>query len=87
LQSYGPLSIGVDAEQWQNYGGGIVTVGQGCGDQMDHAVQLVGYQPQSGGYWVVRNSWGAGWGEQGYIWLQFGGDVCGMATYVTAARA
>jgi len=87
LAGYGPLSIGVDAELWQNYGGGIVTHTQGCGMQMDHAVQLVGYYPQSGGYWVVRNSWGPGWGEAGYIYLQFGYDVCGMATYVTAARA
>jgi C1A family cysteine protease len=85
LQTYGPLSIGVDAESWQNYGGGIVS--QGCGNQMDHAVQLVGYQPSRGGYWVVRNSWGAGWGESGYIYLAFGRDVCGMANYVTAARA
>jgi len=85
LAKYGPLSIGVDAEQWQNYGGGIVR--SGCGHQMDHAVQLVGYSPNSGGYWIVRNSWGAGWGEGGYIYLAFGGDVCGMATYVTAAKA
>jgi len=85
LATYGPLSIGVDAEQWQNYGGGIVR--NGCGNQMDHAVQLVGYSPNSGGFWIVRNSWGAGWGESGYIYLGFGGDVCGMATYVTAAKA
>jgi len=85
LSSYGPLSIGVDASQWSNYGGGVVR--GGCGNQMDHAVQLVGYQPSNGGYWVVRNSWGAGWGEGGYIYLAFGGDVCGMSTYVTAAKA
>jgi len=85
LASYGPLSIGVDAASWQNYGGGIVR--SGCGDQMDHAVQLVGYSTASGGFWIVRNSWGASWGEGGYIYLAFGRDVCGMATYVTAARA
>jgi len=85
LSQFGPLSIGVDAESWQNYGGGIVR--SGCGNQMDHAVQLVGYSTSSGGYWIVRNSWGPGWGESGYIYLAFGGDVCGMATYVTAATA
>jgi len=85
LSSYGPLSIGVDAASWQNYGGGIVR--GGCGNQMDHAVQLVGYSPASGGYWVVRNSWGPGWGERGYIYLAFGHNVCGMANYVTAAKA
>jgi hypothetical protein len=85
LHQYGPLSIGVDAASWQNYRGGVVR--SGCGTQMDHAVQLVGYQPASGGYWVVRNSWGAQWGQGGYIYLGFGGDVCGIATYVTAAKA
>jgi cathepsin F len=85
LSRYGPLSIGVDAESWQNYGGGVVR--SGCGRQMDHAVQLVGYSTSSGGYWIVRNSWGPGWGESGYIYLAFGSDVCGMATYVTAATA
>jgi len=87
LAQYGPLSIAVDASAWQNYGGGIVNGNSGCGRTLDHAVQLVGYSPQNGGYWVVRNSWGPNWGEGGYILLQFGQDVCGMASYVTAARA
>jgi len=87
LAQYGPLSIAVDASAWQNYGGGIVNGNSGCGRTLDHAVQLVGYSPQDGGYWVVRNSWGPNWGEGGYILLQFGQDVCGMASYVTAARA
>jgi len=85
LAGYGPLSIGVDASQWQNYGGGIVR--SGCGNRMDHAVQLVGYSPQQAGYWIVRNSWGAGWGAGGYILLAFGHNVCGMSNYVTAAKA
>jgi len=85
LEQYGPLSIGVDAASWQNYGGGVVR--SGCGRQMDHAVQLVGYNTGNGGYWIVRNSWGASWGERGYIYLAFGGDVCGLTTYVTAATA
>lgn len=86
LGKYGPLSIGVDAELWQNYGGGIIS-GPGCGTQMDHAVQLVGYSPGSGGYWIVRNSWGASWGNGGFVYLAFGQDVCGIRTYVTAATA
>jgi len=84
LAHYGPLSIGVDAMSWQNYGGGVVR--GGCGNQMDHAVQLVGYNA-NGGYWIVRNSWGPSWGESGYIYLGWGGNVCGMVNYVTAASA
>jgi len=87
LMSHGPLSIAVDAEVWQHYGGGILNANSGCGRQLDHAVQLVGYSPTHGGYWMVRNSWGAGWGEGGYILLAFGGDICGMASYVTGAHA
>jgi len=85
LAHYGPLSIAVDAELWQHYSGGIINGNSGCGSTLDHAVQLVGYNPSHGGYWVVRNSWGPNWGEGGYILLQFGQNVCGMANYVTAA--
>jgi len=75
LRTYGPLSIGVDAQSWQNYGGGIVKGGT-CGQEQDHAVQLVGYGPAYGGYWIVRNSWGPGWGGiGGYILLQWGTSI------------
>jgi C1A family cysteine protease len=83
LQSM-PLSICCDAEPWQNYQGGILTAAQ-CGTSIDHAIQLTGYSPNSGGYWIVRNSWGASWGENGFIWLQYGQDTCGITTEVTAA--
>jgi len=58
-----------------------------CGNSIDHAIQLVGYSPNSGGYWVVRNSWGANWGENGYINLAFGENTCGITSLVTGARA
>jgi hypothetical protein len=83
LQSM-PLSICCDAEPWQNYQGGIMTAAQ-CGDSIDHAIQLTGYSPNQGGYWIVRNSWGADWGENGFIYLQYGQDTCGITSEVTAA--
>jgi hypothetical protein len=61
-----PLSICCDAEPWQYYNGGILTADQ-CGDSIDHAIQLTGYSSSQGGYWIVRNSWGADWGENGFI--------------------
>jgi len=81
-----PLSICCDAEPWQYYTGGILTAAQ-CGLSIDHAIQLVGFSPNSGGYWIVRNSWGADWGENGYIYLQYGHNTCGITSRVTGATA
>jgi len=81
-----PLSICADAQPWQYYTGGILRAAS-CGLSIDHAIQLTGYSPASGGYWIVRNSWGPGWGEAGYIYLQFGQNTCGITSRVTAARA
>jgi C1A family cysteine protease len=83
LQSM-PLSICCDAEAWQNYNGGVLTADQ-CGDNVDHAIQLTGYSPDQGGYWIVRNSWGADWGENGFIYLQYGENTCAITSEVTAA--
>jgi len=73
-----PLSIAVAAnDSWQSYSSGIVTI-SACPDaQLNHAVQLTGYGP---GYWTVRNSWGANWGESGFIRLEKGDDTntCGL---------
>merc|ERR1719461_2406834 len=66
----GPVSVAIEADQsaFQLYNGGVLT-GQ-CGDRLDHGVLAVGYG--SDGYndfWKVKNSWGANWGESGYIRL------------------
>jgi len=86
LQSMGPLSICCDASTWQNYNGGILAASQ-CGNTVDHAIQLTGYSSSSGGYWIVRNSWGSSWGESGFIWLQYGENTCDMTAEVTGATA
>jgi len=85
LVSWGPLSICVDAEPWQDYTGGVLMASD-CSTQLDHCVQLVGYDmTQSTPFWIVRNSWGADWGENGYIRLQYGQDTCGCADEATSA--
>jgi len=81
-----PLSICCDASAWQDYSGGVLTADQ-CGSDIDHAIQLTGYSPSQGGYWIVRNSWGASWGENGFIWLQYGQDTCGITSNVYYAVA
>jgi C1A family cysteine protease len=87
LNTYGPLSVCVNAESWDNYSGGIYKKKcSGAARNLDHCVQLVGYD-KSANYWKVRNSWAADWGEDGFIRLPMGENACGIAdeaTYVTA---
>jgi len=66
-----PVSITVDAQNWSSYGGGVFS---NCGDSLDHGVLLAGY---TSSYWLVKNSWGASWGESGYIRLAMG-NTCGL---------
>ena len=77
-----PVSVLVDAggADWQSYGGGVVT-DSNCGTSLDHAVLAAGYNMGSSpAYWLVKNSWGAGWGEAGYIRLAVvaGNGICGV---------
>jgi len=72
LANIGTLAINVDAASWVNYRSGVY---DGCNQKnpdIDHVVQLVGYGTDSkyGDYWLVRNSWGTGYGEKGYIRLK-----------------
>lgn len=90
LLKHGPVSICVNAEKWQNYGSGVMTA-SACGGhgyrELDHCVQLVGYDMSAPTakhhYWKVRNSWGVTWGVKGYIHLEFGTNTCGVADEAT----
>jgi len=82
----GPPSICVDAIIWQTYTGGVITSASGCGTSLDHCVQLTGWFQMNGmTVWNVRNSWGTDWGYDGYVWVQEGANVCGIAEVVTSA--
>jgi C1A family cysteine protease len=87
VQSTGPLSVCVDASSWNSYTGGVMS---SCGKRVDHCVQAVGVDARTGGYWKVRNSWGASWGEAGYIRLSYGSNTCNIAsdpTWVSVFKA
>jgi len=80
-----PLSICVDAAQWQFYSSGVMTPSQ-CGTSLDHCVQAVGYDTAANPpYWNVRNSWGADWGMSGFIRLEYGHNTCGLTEETTTA--
>lgn len=65
----GPVVVSVDASAWGTYGSGIF---DSCREDstVNHAVLLVGYgKTEQDKYWIIRNSWGSGFGEDGFIRL------------------
>jgi len=82
IANVGPLAVAADASAWQFYGSGVFnSCNYDSNISLNHAVQLVGYGTDAthGDYWLVRNSWGKLWGEQGYIKLQRESEVtCGI---------
>lgn len=74
----GPASVCLAASSWQSYSGGILSR---CDNQVDHCVQATGYSGSS--YWRIRNSWGTGWGESGFIRLAQGSDLCKVSDDTT----
>ncbi|KAK3021445.1 hypothetical protein RJ639_045634 [Escallonia herrerae] len=66
-----PVSVAIEAggRAFQLYQSGVFT--GLCGSDLDHGVVAVGYGTEDGvDYWIVRNSWGPDWGENGYIKLE-----------------
>merc|ERR1719446_77231 len=77
-----PVSIAVEADKrvFQSYKSGIMT--GDCGTKLDHGILAVGYGTENGqDYWKVKNSWGAVWGDEGYVKLlrgKKGAGECGL---------
>ena len=72
IYTYGAVQVGVYADRWfQLYTGGTFTKCKKKVNYTNHAVVLCGWDDAKGA-WLMKNSWGTGWGENGYMWIKYG---------------
>ncbi len=80
IYKYGPICVGIAADQaFASYTGGIFEECESTG--INHYVILVGWDDTQGeeGVWILRNCWGTGWGEDGYMRIAYGCNRVGYA--------
>ncbi|XP_065849223.1 thiol protease aleurain-like [Euphorbia lathyris] len=79
-----PVSVAFEViSGFRLYKGGVFT-SDSCGTtpmDVNHAVVAVGYGVEDGiPYWLIKNSWGKNWGDNGYFKMEYGKNMCGIAT-------
>jgi C1A family cysteine protease len=86
IAAYGPISVAVAAGTWGDPGS---TVMVGTDHNIDHAVQIVGWDDSkgTGGAWIMRNQWSTQWGMAGYAWVQYGSFDIGTEAYFVTVGA
>ena len=88
LYETGPLAIALNGDPLQTYISGILDVpsSQCPVSKINHGVTMVGYGHDDASgkdYWIIKNSWGRNWGEQGYCRIKRGSGTCGVNCYIT----
>ncbi|WJZ83254.1 hypothetical protein VitviT2T_002952 [Vitis vinifera] len=94
LVKNGPLAVAINAVFMQTYVGGV-SCPYICSKRLDHGVLLVGYgsagyapiRMKDKPYWIIKNSWGENWGENGFYKICRGRNVCGVDSMVSTVAA
>ncbi|KAB5561363.1 hypothetical protein DKX38_006320 [Salix brachista] len=94
LVKNGPLAVAINAVFMQTYIGGV-SCPYICSRRLDHGVLLVGYgsagyapvRMKEKPYWIIKNSWGEKWGENGFYKICRGRNVCGVDSMVSTVAA
>jgi len=84
LCKYGPLAVAVNATAtFQAYRSGVFN--ENDPGNINHAITLVGWD-NSNNAWLIKNSWGTGWGQNGYMWIDYGSNKIGYGSAWVQAR-
>lgn len=77
--SRSPVSVAVNALPWQFYMGGVLDrCGNNSRDSLNHAAQIVGYNfAAESPHYILKNSWGTDFGDDGYVYVAIGNNECG----------
>ena len=89
IYKYGPILALINSECIEDYYEGIVDYSKKeCSNKeknLDHAVTIIGWDVDENGktYWIVRNSWGDDWGDEGYMYVKYGDNVIGIESIIS----
>lgn len=77
-----PISINAATRTFQLYSHGIFDDPSCSSESVNHAMLAVGYTPE---YFILQNWWGEKWGENGYMKIRRGRNMCGLSNYAAYA--